>query len=471
MALWFAWYTCIKDLRPACSRGVIFMWLILALAAMSVKTEHLGVTSLVRAIGLKQKCYEQFRHFFHSSGLKLDLLTECWIKIVLARFSPLKFGEYIILVADGLKVGKEGRKMPAVKKLHQESNNNSKPEYIWGHSFQSIAVLVTGVFGTVFAVPIVSRIHEGLVWSNRDKKTLIDKLVNLLFTITEKIQNKAILVADNYYANRKVILPLIKTNTLHLVSRIKISAVAYYPPIQLNQKKRRGRKKKYGDKITMRSFFNKHHLFISAFSPVYGEDKVTISYCCVDLLWRPVGQIIRFVLVNHPVRGNIILMTTNIALHPIEVISIYGYRFKIEVAFKHALNTIGTYSYHFWMKAMNPRKRVSGNQHLHKESLKYRQQVERKIKAYHCYVQLGCITQGVLLYLSINYGTTVWAAFRSWLRTMRKDLPPSEMVVKYALSSSLPEFLVGSKIEHPLKKFITQNLDPHMMPNWRLYGS
>jgi hypothetical protein len=74
--------------------------------------------------------------------------------------------------------------MPAVKLLHQESQNNTKPEYIMGHSFQAISLLVHCAGGQVAAVPLTSRIHEGLVFSNRDSKTLLDKLVALLLSIT-----------------------------------------------------------------------------------------------------------------------------------------------------------------------------------------------------------------------------------------------------------------------------------------------
>jgi hypothetical protein len=188
----------------------------------------------------------------------------------------------------------------------------------------------------------------------------------------------------------------------------------------------------------------------------------------MDLLWRPIGQMVRFVCVNHPIRGKIILITTNLDLDPLKVIATYGYRFKIEVSFKQAINTLGTYAYHFWMKTMTPLKRVSGNQHLHKKSDKYRNQVKRKIRAYHCYVQIGCIAQGLLMHLSVNFGSTVWKSFRSWLRTMKKDLPPSEMVVSYALRSSLPLFLLGRNKTLPLKKFFIDNADPYIMPDWRL---
>ncbi len=469
MALWMEWYRCTKKLRPACSRSRTFMWMALCLAAMSIRTECLGVTSLIRAIGLKEKCYYRFLHVFHSSALKLDLLTACWVQLVTMLFRPLTIEQHKVLVVDGLKVAKEGRKMPAVKKLHQESNNNSKPEYIWGHSFQVISLLVEGIAGCAFAVPLISRIHEGVIFTNRDKRTLMDKMVSALFSITEILKNDIILAADSYYANKKVLIPLIK-NGMHLVSRIRNNAVAYYPPIAPQKKGKKGRKKKYGRKVNLIDFFKNPQMFTSAVSPVYNEKKVVISYLSMDLLWRPIGQMVRFVLVNHPSRGKIILITTKLDLDPLKVIATYGYRFKIEVSFKQALNTLGTYAYHFWMKSMTPSKRVSGNQHLHKKSQEYRNHVKRKISAYHCYVQIGCIAQGLLMHLSVNFGSTVWKSFRSWLRTMKKDLPPSEMVVSYALRSSLPAFLMGRDKKLALMKFITDNINPCLMPDWRLGG-
>ena len=57
MALWMQWYNCVKELRPACSRSATFMWLVLCLVGMSIRTECLGVTSFVRAVGLKESCY------------------------------------------------------------------------------------------------------------------------------------------------------------------------------------------------------------------------------------------------------------------------------------------------------------------------------------------------------------------------------------------------------------------------------
>jgi hypothetical protein len=167
MALWLEWFRCVRQLRAACARKRSFLWMALVLAAVAMRSEILGVTSFVRASFLNPLCYDLLLHFFHSSALSLSLLLEAWGKLVMNLFRPVSEAGYVIFVADGLKVPKEGKKMPAVKCLHQESGNNSKPEFIMGHSFQAVSLLVHSTVGQVFAVPLVSRICEGLIW-NRD---------------------------------------------------------------------------------------------------------------------------------------------------------------------------------------------------------------------------------------------------------------------------------------------------------------
>lgn len=85
-----------------------------------------------------------------------------------------------VLVGDGIKVAKSGKKMPAVKKIQQQSESNTKPEYIFGHSCQAVAVLLRATAQSVFAVPLTCRIHEGVVFSNRDNRTLLDKMILLV---------------------------------------------------------------------------------------------------------------------------------------------------------------------------------------------------------------------------------------------------------------------------------------------------
>jgi len=52
---------------------------------------------------------------------------------------------YKVLVDDGVKQSKEGKKMPGVKKLHQEPGNSSKITVHFCSSFGVISVLAGDV--------------------------------------------------------------------------------------------------------------------------------------------------------------------------------------------------------------------------------------------------------------------------------------------------------------------------------------
>jgi hypothetical protein len=64
-------------------------------------------------------------------------------------------------MGDGVKQSKEARKMPRVKKLHQESENSSKAEYIFGNLLGGRGVVV-GDCKKFLCIPLFLKIHDGV---------------------------------------------------------------------------------------------------------------------------------------------------------------------------------------------------------------------------------------------------------------------------------------------------------------------
>ena len=456
MSLWTGWWQWASPLRSACARQRTFLWMMVVLLAFCVRDDLLGVTSMVRCLGLSASCYDRLLDFFHSPAMDVKMLTQAWVAIVLSGHPGLvRCHGRILLVGDGLNAPKNGLKMPAVKRLHQSSELNTKPTWIMGHSCQAIGVLVQ-CLDSVVSVPLAARIHEGVVFYNADKRTLLDKMVHLLLSLL--IETPYYFVVDAYFASKKIIKPLRRQDN-HLISRVRSNAVAYLaPPPQ--PKPKRGRPRMYGDKIPLRSLMDDPDAMQILDSPVYDDRGVQLRVRCADLLWRPVGILVRFVAVIHPTRGRCILMSTDLDLTPLEIIKIYGYRFKIEVSFKGSLRVVGAFLYHFWMCSMTPIHRGSGNQYLHMKATSYRDAVRRKLEAYHRFIQLALIAQGIMQCLATTVPNLVWTHFGSWLRTARPGICPSEFVVSTALRHSLFHFLSDCSPAPAIAKFILLRMDP-----------
>ena len=102
---------------------------------------------------------------------------------------------------------------------------------------------------SAFAVALAVRIDEGLIWSNRDRRTFLDKMLALLAIVAMK--EPFYFVADAYYAVRQIIRGLLDQHN-HLVMRVKSNAVAFAPYLRCGPRKR-GRPRRYGMKVSLKS--------------------------------------------------------------------------------------------------------------------------------------------------------------------------------------------------------------------------
>ena len=446
LILWDEWSKAFSHLRSAFSHQQTFLWAAIFCAGLSVRTNLRGVSSIVDCLGLNGRAYGSLCRLCASKAIDLDQLVRCWVRLCLKIFVPVCVDGYLVVFGDGIKIPKEGKKMPAVKLMHQSSQSNSKAEYIMGHYFQALSLAVTTPQKDIVAVPLLARIHDGLVLSNRSKKTVLNRFGDIIGEVVEAAQIPAIVVADAYYANASTLDEVDRTSC-HLVSRVAHNTVAYFPA-KKPKNRRRGRPAKKGAKVKLKKFFD-----------CLDQSFEDYRYTCNDLYWPKAKKIIRFVIVEHATKGRVILMSSKLDLDPITIIRLYAKRWLIECDFKSAVHQVGTFSYHFWMKDMKPTRRKT-KQYLHRESESYRQRVKEKLNSFHVHVAFGCITQGLMKHLAINHSDATWRSFNGWLRTIRDDVKPSEVVVANALRSTLWNFLQSKQRLPAWAKFMLERIDP-----------
>ena len=134
---------------------------------------------------------------------------------------------------------------------------------------------------------------------SRSRRTLLDKMLALLGIAA--VEQPFYFVADAYYATHKIVAGLLQQNN-HLLTRMKSNAVAYTAYPQRGPRKQRPAPEVYGNKIKLSSLWQASSDFQPAPSKprLHGENKVIIQYRVRDLLWRPAGRLVRFVISRDP---------------------------------------------------------------------------------------------------------------------------------------------------------------------------
>ncbi|MCP3924545.1 MAG: transposase [Desulfobacterales bacterium] len=450
--IWALIFPLILSCRSAFKTKISFFWASVVIIGFCMGGDGTGhITGIIRCLDLNPQCYTSALAFFCSGATDLTTLRCLWLSIVLKNFNTFKINGYTLIAIDEIKIGKEGKRMPGVRLTHQSSQNNSKPEFIMGHTIVTFAVIAKNMLGRAMAIPFFSNILGGIRLGPNDRKTCLSQTVDFIEQIKGSFGNRVVFVADALYCVKPFMKPLMERG-MQVISRLKITGVGYCLPLPSQQSKR-GRKRKYGEKIKLVNLFKKTDLFTTIKSPIPGET-CDIRYFQTDLLVKWLGKIVRFVLVSHPVRGNIILVSTDITFSPMDIYMAYYYRFQIELTFKSLKHVLNAFSYQFWTKAMDKIKRGDKDKYTHRLGEVRRKQIMDKIKSYHLYMMLGCISCGLMQFLSLYHPKEVFGSFGGWLRTIRKDQPPSLEVTRKALISEADEFLHGKEIDHEFAKFI-----------------
>ena len=418
----------LMDFRGCFSRKAAFQWFVVIVAGLLVRTDHLGVTSIIRGLLLAPD-YMGLIGFFRSSAWTLEKLTAKWCALVM-QYAPLvKQGDAVILVGDGVKQAKEGRRMPGVKRQHQESEDSSKPEYMWGHLFGGVGILA-GAAGKLFCLPLALRIQDGVKaifgWDKQPKRqeSHVCEMIRLAYETAVHF-GKAILLLDRLFLTVPALLILDTLNasgqTLQIVTKAKRNCIAYHPPEAKTG--RRGRPRKKGAAVKVFELFGSEN-FLSAEITLYGKLE-QVRYHCTDLLWgQGLYKKLRFVLVEY---NNIktVLVSSDLSLEPLGIIKLYSRRFGVETMFREMKQVICAFGYRFWSKYMpklNRFRKKTDLESLEQVTDKHAQKrIRLAVKAIEGFMCCSVIATGLLQMVSLRFSGSDEVQNLRYMRTYRNS--------------------------------------------------
>lgn len=119
--------------RECFSRAASFHWFVIVIMGFILRLDRHGVSSIIRWLGLKPSLYTALLSFFRASSWNLKCIQQRWCEIVLSHCPLLTVNGRCLIAGDGIKISKEARKMPGVKRLHQESDNSGKTPAAFGN--------------------------------------------------------------------------------------------------------------------------------------------------------------------------------------------------------------------------------------------------------------------------------------------------------------------------------------------------
>ena len=440
----------LHQFRSSFKRKATWRWFAVIMLGFMVRNRHRGVSSIISDLRLKPRVYHSVLHFFRSDAYEVVDIDKKWTEIVVTDPFILMVGGRVVNVGDHIKLAKEGRRMPDIRILHQESENSGKGEFIAGHTFAQIGAVMTS--GSIARyIPLATQAQQSppkIPGTDKpDGDTLVVQMVKLGLDVAEytyEATGRSTIIAVDAYFSKYTAFQAAKTRLttdgrplMSIVTRAADNYVGFTPPVSKSSGKRSpGRPRKYGGKVVLKDLFGDMSAFTETTMTLYGK-KSKVKYLCVDLLWKPLGEIVRFVLLDSE-WGKCVLMTDDLTISPEDIVAVYSLRFKIETSFNEQKNDIGCFAYHFWTMSLAKRQRRKASLPPTDETAQ--EKITKTKKAVSSFVCMGAIATGILTIIAFKHDCEIWKRYPGWVRTLRTRIP-SVSVVRETISADFHALL------------------------------
>lgn len=262
------------------------------------------------------------------SWLNLSRQLICFI---LQQF-PARWRFWVI---DDTLVLRLSTKAPSSQMHYDHSHKGNRPNYVQGQCWVVLGCVVGGL-SRLIGIPVLARLSK--VSGNTTK---LDIACTLIRAISSFFCKQDVLLLDCWYMKAKVILYALQ-HDLIVIGQARIDTALYFVPVK--EAKRRGRPRKYGDKIERGDIQGMRKQYITA--KLYGR-KQRLRYCEITAVARFLnGRIVRAVWCEFELADGVwskprLLLCSHAEVSGVDVILGYARRYYIEPVFDDVKNRWG----------------------------------------------------------------------------------------------------------------------------------
>ena len=335
---WFSWLAAALDRRSSPRLALLFLGAVLARGRRTV-------TTWIRAAKLSdqyQSCYIAVA----AAGKRADRIARRLLTEVVRPL--LKNATRLTLALDDTPTKRHGPHVQGAGVHHNPTPGPAGSPYVYGHVFVVLGLLVNHrAWGTI-ALPLLARLYvrkvdlPGIDPKHRPVfRTKLELAVELLRWAKpwlDLLKLPIWVVADGAYATKNFLKPAMSLG-MTVVSRLrKDAALRTVPGPRLEGK--RGRPRTYGpDVIDLAKRAGQRRGWSSETLTLYGVASVK-KYKTFLATWRPVGGVIRVVLVDEP-NGWRAFFCTDTSASVADILGMVADRFSLEITFRECKEIVG----------------------------------------------------------------------------------------------------------------------------------
>lgn len=311
------------------------------LAGMLLAKGRRTASAWFRAAGV-QDDWDRFYDALVSIGKDISSLKLSLLMAIVARFDPGPDG-YWTMAVDDSPTKRYGRKVEGANIHHNPTPGPADGEWLYGHNWVCLAMLMTHPLWGVIALPLLSKLYVRKCdvaalkakygWEFLTKHQLALELVTRVVRTLRAVgsQAKILIVFDGAYAASPLLVPLLKIG-VSVVSRLRSDAKLFDIP-EPRKPHARGRTRKYGKNRISLTKRAGHRLGWEYVNYVRRGVEVTGRYKTFVATSALVGGPIRVVILDHGNGNWAAYFSTDIDMEVRRILETVAGRWAIEEYF------------------------------------------------------------------------------------------------------------------------------------------